>query len=103
MEHNTRRFQKTHPDAYPTSKPSGQDGLPFAQDAADVQVGPKVQANGSTASNGQRDGPSLVGADVAKPEADPFDVASLGTDLGFVSAFDRLVRSARGSCSLAHR
>jgi hypothetical protein len=26
-----------------------------------------------------------------------------GTDLGFVSAFDRLVRSARGSCSLARR
>jgi hypothetical protein len=76
MDHNTRRLQKTHPDAYPTSKPSGQDGLQFGQGVADVQVGPNVRANGSTASNVQHDGPSLAGADAAKPGADPFDVAS---------------------------
>ena len=77
MDHNTRRLQKTHPDAYPTSKPSGQDGLQFGQDVPDVQVSPNVRANGSTASNGQHDGPSLVGADAAKPEVDPFNLASL--------------------------
>ena len=86
MDHNTRRLQKTHPDAYPTSKPSGQDGLQFGQDAADVQVGPNVRANGSTASNGQHGGPPLVRADAAKPEADPFDVASLRLPQDFASA-----------------
>jgi hypothetical protein len=86
MEHNARRFQKTHPDAYPTSKPPAQDGLPFAQDADDVQVGPNVQANGSTASNGQHGGPSSVPADAAKPEADPLNVASLRLSQDFASA-----------------
>jgi hypothetical protein len=80
VDHNTRRFQKTHPDAYPTSKQSSQDGLPFGQDAADVQVGPNVQANG------QHDGLPPSGADVANPEADPFDVASLRLSQDFVSA-----------------
>ena len=40
MDHSTRRLQKTHPDAYPTSKSPSQDGLPFGQDETDVQVGP---------------------------------------------------------------
>ena len=84
--HNTRRFQKTDPDAYPTPIPSGQDGLPFGQDAADVQAGPDVQANGQAASNGQQDGLAMAGADVAKPEADPFDLASLRLSQDFASA-----------------
>jgi hypothetical protein len=79
MDHSTRRLQKTHPDAYPTPKPSGQDGLTFGQDAAD-QVGPNVQANG------QHDSLPPSGADVAKPEADPFDVASLRLSQDFASA-----------------
>jgi hypothetical protein len=80
MDHNTRRFQKTHPDAYPTSKQSSQDGLPFGQDVAGDQVGRNVQANG------QHDGLPPSGADVAKPEADPFDVASLRLSQDFASA-----------------
>jgi hypothetical protein len=86
MDHNTRRFQKTHPDAYPTPMASAQDGLQFGQDAADVQVGPNVQANGPAASNGQNDGPPSVGANAAKPEADPFDVHSLRLSQDFASA-----------------
>jgi hypothetical protein len=86
LEHNTRRFEKTHPDVYPKPKASGRDGLPFGQDAADVQAGPDVQANGQPASNGQHSGPPVVGADGAKPEADPFNVASLRLSQDFASA-----------------
>ena len=86
MDYSTRRYQKTNPDAYPTPIPSGQDGLPFDQDAADVQAGPDVQANGQAASNGQQDGLAMAGADVAKPEADPFDLASLRLSQDFASA-----------------
>ena len=44
---STRRYQKANPDAYPTPIPSGQDGLPFAQDRADGEA-PDIQANSST-------------------------------------------------------
>ncbi len=86
MDSSTRRFRKTDDDAYPTPIPSGQDGLPFGQDAADVQAGPDVQANGQAASNGQQDGLAMAGADAAKPEADPFDLASLRLSQDFASA-----------------
>lgn len=80
MESSTRRFRKTDDDAYPTRIPSGQDGLPFGQDAANVQ------ANDNGASNGQHHGLAMVGADSAKPEADPFDLASLRLSQDFASA-----------------
>jgi hypothetical protein len=86
MNHSTRCFQKTHPDAYPTPIVSAQDGLPFGQDAADVQAGPNVQANGQAHSNGQRDGLPAPGADVAKPPTDPFDLDSLRLSQDFASA-----------------
>jgi hypothetical protein len=86
VDHNSRRLQKTHPDAYPASKPAGQDGLPFGKSAANVQAGPDVQANGQAVSNGQHDVFPSVGSDVSKPEADPFDVASLRLSQDFASA-----------------
>ena len=86
MDSSKRRYQRTDPDAYPTPIPSGQNGLPFDQDAADVQVGPDVQANGRAASNGQLDGLAMDGADEAKLEADPFDLDSLRLDQDFASA-----------------
>src|SRR5271166_2823005 len=55
----------------------GQDGLPFGQDVADVQAGPDVQAKGQAGSDGRIDGLAMAGANVTKPEADPFDLASL--------------------------
>ena len=64
---------------------SGQDGLPFDQDVADVQAGPDVQANGQAGSNGRLDGLAMSGADVVKPEADPFDVTSLRLSQDFAS------------------
>ena len=64
----------------------GQDGLLFDQDAVDVQAGPNVQANGQAGSNGRIDGLAMAGADVAKPEADPFDLASLRLSQDFASA-----------------
>jgi len=75
MDSGKQRYQKTNPGAYPTPIPSGQDRLPFDQDAADVQVGPDVRANGQAASNGQQDGLAMPGADVGKPAADPFELA----------------------------
>ena len=69
------------PDTLP-----GQDGLPFDQDVADVQADPNVQANGQAGSNGHIDGLAMAGADVAKPEADPFDLASLRLSQDFASA-----------------
>ncbi len=65
---------------------SGQDGLPFDQDAANVQAGPNVQADGQAGSNGRIDGLAMAGADVAKPEVDPFDLTSLRLTQDFASA-----------------
>jgi len=53
---------------------------------ADVQAGPDVQANGQAGSDGRIDGLAMAGADVAKPEADPFDLASLRLSQDFASA-----------------
>ena len=64
----------------------GQDGLPFGQDVADVQAGPDVQANGQAGSDGRIDGLAMAGANVTKPEADPFDLASLRLSQDFASA-----------------
>jgi hypothetical protein len=83
---SNRPYRKTHPDAYPTRIPSGQSGLTFGQDAANVQPGPDVQANGQAASNGQTDGLAMGGANSAKPEADPFDLQSLRLSQDFASA-----------------
>jgi hypothetical protein len=79
-DHSTRRFRKTDDDAYPTPISSGNHGLPFGQDVADVQ------ANDNGASNGQQNGLATAGADSAKPEADPFDLASLRLSQDFASA-----------------
>ena len=81
---SSRSNLKRQSDADPPT--SGRDGLPFDQDAADVQAGPNVQANGQAASNGQQDGLAMAGADVAKPEADPFDLDSLRLSQDFASA-----------------
>jgi hypothetical protein len=81
-----KRYQKTHPDAYPTSLTSDQNGLPIAQEATEKPPAPDIQANGPTASNGQANGPTLPRANVAKPEADPFDVKSLRLSQDFESA-----------------
>ena len=55
-------------------------------DAAEVQAGPNVQADGQAGSNGHLDGLAMSGADVVKPEADPFDVTSLRLSQDFASA-----------------
>jgi hypothetical protein len=81
-----RQYRKTDDDAYPTPIPPGQSGLPFGQDAADVQAGPDVQANGQAVSNGQLDGLAAAGANSAKPETDPFDLDSLRLSQDFASA-----------------
>ena len=64
----------------------GRDGLSFDQNAADEEAGPDVQANGQAASNGHTSGLAMAGADVARPEADPFDLASLRLSQDFASA-----------------
>ena len=81
MNSSKRPQRGESPDNLP-----GQDGLPFDRDAADVQAGPDVQANGQAGSNGHIDGLAMAGADVAKPEADPFDLASLRLSQDFASA-----------------
>src|SRR5262245_60979963 len=63
----------------------GPGGLPFAQDAADVQAGPDVQVNGQAASNGRIAGLAMTGAEVAKLGADPFDLDSLRLTQDFAS------------------
>jgi hypothetical protein len=65
------------------------------QDAADVQAGPDVRANGQAASNGRTDGLAMAGADVAKPEADPFDLDSLrlSQDFASVVGVKRLIKT----------
>jgi hypothetical protein len=55
-------------------------------DAADVQAGPDVQANGQPASNGQASGLAMAEADLAKPEADPYNLESLRLGQDFASA-----------------
>jgi len=81
MNSSKRPQRGESPDNLP-----GQDGLPFGQDVADVQAGPDVQANGQAGSDGRIDGLAMAGADVAKPEADPFDLASLRLSQDFASA-----------------
>jgi hypothetical protein len=53
---------------------------------ADVQAGPDVQANGQAASDGRTDGLANAGSDAARPEADPFNLASLRLTQDFASA-----------------
>ena len=81
MNSSKRPQRRESPDNLP-----GQDGLPFDRDAADVQADPNVQANGQAGCNGQIDGLAMARADVAKPEADPFDLASLRLSQDFASA-----------------
>src|SRR4051812_31325852 len=81
MNSSKRSQRGESPDSLP-----GQDGLPFAQDGADVQASPDVQANGQAASNDRIDGLAMAGADAAKPEADPFDLSSLRLSQDFASA-----------------
>jgi hypothetical protein len=71
-------------DSEPIS--TGQDGLPSVQDGADAAMAPDVQADGQAASNGQSSGLECAGANAAKPEADPFDLASLRLSQDFASA-----------------
>jgi hypothetical protein len=86
VESSTRRYRKTNDNSYPTRILSDQCGLPFVQDAADVQSGPDVQANGQAASNRQQDGLATSGANSAKQAADPFDLDSLRLSQDFASA-----------------
>jgi hypothetical protein len=81
MDSSKRINRGESPDNLP-----GQDGLLFDQDVVDRQAGPNVQANGQAGSNGRIDGLAMAGADVAKPEADPFDLASLRLSQDFASA-----------------
>ena len=64
----------------------GQDGVPFELHGADAQAGPDVQTDGQAASKGQANDLSMAEADVAKPEADPFDLASLRLSQDFAAA-----------------
>jgi hypothetical protein len=64
----------------------GQGGLLFGQNTANVQAGPDVQANSQADSNGRIDGLATAGADVPKPEADLFNLASLRLSQDFASA-----------------
>jgi hypothetical protein len=86
MDSNTRRLHRANPDAYPTPMRAGQDGLPFAQDGADAEMAPDVQANGQAVSNGQASGQGWAGGNATKPEADPFDLTSLRLSQDFASA-----------------
>lgn len=80
MNSSKRSLRGESPGSLP-----GQDGLPFGQDAADVQAGSVVHANEEAASNGQPSGLAIAGAAMAKPEADPFDLASLRLNQDFAS------------------
>jgi hypothetical protein len=81
MNSTKRSLRGESPDSLP-----GQDGLPFDQDVADRQTDPNVQANGQAAPDGHTSGLAMAGADGAKPEADPFDLASLRLSQDFASA-----------------
>jgi hypothetical protein len=86
MKFNARRTRKASADAYPTSAPSEQDGLPFAQDAADTQTAPDVQGNRQAAPDYRTDGHAESKTDQSKPESDPFNLASLRLSQDFASA-----------------
>jgi hypothetical protein len=79
MNSSKRPHRGESPDPLP-----GQTALTFGPDAADVQAGPEVQANGKPGSNGPTT--ATVRADVAKPEADPFDLSSLRLSQDFAAA-----------------
>lgn len=64
----------------------GQAGLPFPSDEVEATPAPDVRVNGRAASDGQATDPAMPGADAAKPEADPFDLASLRLGQDFASA-----------------
>ena len=81
MNYSKRSPRGESPDSLP-----GQDGLLFGQDVANVQASPNVQANGQAGSNGRIDDLAMAGSEVAKPEADPFDLASLRLSQDFASA-----------------
>lgn len=86
MNATPRRYEKTHPDAYPTLLKSDHNGLTFGQEVKEKPPAPDVHANGPTASNGQANRPTAPIINVAKPEADPFDVESLRLPQDFESA-----------------
>ena len=81
MNSTKRSARGESPDSLP-----GQDGLPFGQDAANVQAGPGVQSDGQAVPNNHTGGLAMAEADVAKPEVDPFDLASLRLSQDFASA-----------------
>ena len=80
MDSSKRINRGESPDSLP-----GRDGLPFGRDVANAQAGPKVQADGQAGSQGRIDGLAMAGADAAKPEADPFNLASLRLTQDFAS------------------
>lgn len=86
MDSNARRYHKANADAYPTSAPDDQDGLPFAPHAANAAEAHGVQANGRAASNGQAAAHVDAVAGRAMPEPDPFDLASLRISQDYASA-----------------
>jgi len=81
MDSSKRINRGESPDSLP-----GRDGLPFGRDAAEVRAGANIQADGQAGSNGRIDGLAMAGVDAAKPEADPFDLASLRLSQDFASA-----------------
>jgi hypothetical protein len=81
-----RRLQRLSLDSYPAPIAADQDGLPFDQDGSDGRIAPIIQAETDAAPNSQERGRIGAGPDAAKPEADPFDVASLRLSQDFASA-----------------
>jgi hypothetical protein len=86
MQNTKRRNRGESPEDELKKSLPGHSGLPFAQDAADVQPGPNVQTNRQAAPNGQPDSLATFGSEASQPEADPFDVASLRLPQDFASA-----------------
>src|SRR5262245_26247763 len=81
MNSSKRPSRRESPDPIP-----GEHGLPFGLHGADVLIRPDVQADGRAASNGQLDGLATAGAGGPRPEADPFDLASLRLSQDFAAA-----------------
>jgi hypothetical protein len=55
-------------------------------DPANLRADPEVHADGRAAAGGQASGPATSGADMARPEANPFDLASIRLSQDFASA-----------------
>jgi hypothetical protein len=64
----------------------GQRDFSFDEDASGVPVSLDVPNNGLGGSNGQPSGMAMVGTDMPKPEADPFDLNSLRLSQDFASS-----------------